>query len=214
MSSSIIVDTTGPADLSFNGIPLRTLKNMKFTTKLGTAYNLLKMIINGITYNVEETSQNGAVVFSSDYGGWVFVAPDDRLDFDSYTNMTFGEVMDDMEAVLSEKPIPAWDSFVEWLNSRLGEDGIPVENANRITIKTCSCPDGDYETEVGMPSFTATNCVEFLENLEVAFSAALDHPASHYMSTTGGVAFVLNVYSVNDDGTETLTLAMAFTFRE
>jgi hypothetical protein len=65
-----------------------------------------------------------------------------------------------------------------------------------------------------MPSFVATNCVEFIENLETAFSNALHVPASHYQGPTGGIAFDLYLYTTNDSGEEAVALYMAFTFRE
>lgn len=214
MSSAIIFDPNGLADTSFNGIPLRTLKKVMYSTKLGTMYNLLKMIVNGVTYNFEETAQNGAVIFNDDYSGWVFIAPDGRLNFEAYPGMLVGEVFDDMEAILSEKPIPSWDAFVNWLNSFLGESGLPITSISRVTIVPASGNGEVSEVGVDLPSFAATNCVEFLENLESAFSSMLDLPASYFKSSTGGFAFTLCVYGLTSEGKETEGINMAFTFRE
>ena len=210
----IVIDKDGQADMSFHNIPLQTVKSARFYRKaLGTWVDLLKMVVNGITYNIAETAQNGAVVFGSDYSNWSFISPDGRIPYADYSGMTMGEAMDDMERILAEQPIPAWDSFVVWLNGVLGENDSSAIIPENATVKLRESVGGTTTT-VSIPSFTATNCVEFLENLETAFAAALDRPAANmlYNPVTGAadaLSFYLDITS--DDGTN---LSILFSFRE
>ena len=215
---SIIIDKTGRADLSFHNIPLYAVK--KATIKrpsISAAFDLFKIIVNGVTYNFAETAQNGAVIFGKNYGGWEFIAPDGRFNFESYRDMTVGEVLDDMEAVLADNPIPAWDAFVAWLNSLLGDNGLPLGDISRtVLVSDCgSDAYGHFEVDIDLPSFSgAADCVSFLEQLETYFEPALNEPAVTCIgSYTDRFSFLIHVYA-QDNATEVPDLTMAFTFRE
>ena len=109
-------DPTGPATL-FHEIPLLIMKHAYFSKKLGDLYDLTKVVVNGLVYNISGTSKNGAVVVGTDYAQWQFVAPDGRLDFDDFVDMTFSQALLSIRDEVAEKPIVPWDRFVEWLFS-------------------------------------------------------------------------------------------------
>ena len=139
-NSGIIIDITGQADLSFHGIPLRTIKKASFVDKLAVAKNLLKMVVNGATYDFQKTALNGAVIFGMNYGLWDFVAPDDRFDFADYGDFTVGQTLLDMERILTENPVPAWDTFILWLNANLQNLNLDLSKISSFYIRPIAKP--------------------------------------------------------------------------
>ena len=219
-NSGIIIDITGEADLSFHGIPLRTIKKASFVDKLAVARNLLKMVVNGATYDFQKTALNGAVIYGHNYGLWDFVAPDGRFDFTGYGAMTVGETLLDMERILTENPVPAWDSFIRWLNenlSRLEIDTSGVSSFLIVPIRSLDDPgllNGAVEGNA-IALDNLTDCVSFIQSIEVAFAPAANNPLSTYVTLENSCGFMILCYSVNEEtGEEEMTLPLSFRFRQ
>lgn len=100
----------------FNGVPLASVKHARFLTRAGDFYSVAKLIFNRKTYNFSDAAENGAVCYGSNYANWVFIAPDDRFDWDAMAEMTLGDMMTYVIEIATASPVPAWDEFVAWLN--------------------------------------------------------------------------------------------------
>ncbi len=216
-NSGIIIDITGEADLSFHGIPLRTIKKASFVDKLAVAKNLLKMVVNGVTYDFQKTALNGAVIFGENYGLWDFVAPDGRFDFSGYGTMTVGQTLLDMERTLTEAPVPAWDSFIAWLGENLENYNLDLSGISSYWIK----PIGEAvidETCVQGADFSLgdlTDAVSFLQSLEEAFAPVIDQPLSPYVTGEGAFGFMILACTINQNtGEEQVAIPLSFRFRQ
>ena len=100
----------------FNGVPLASVKHARFLTRAGDFYSIAKLIFNRKTYSFSDAAENGAVCYGSNYANWVFIAPDDRFDWDAMAEMTLGDMMTYVIEIATASPVPAWDEFVAWLN--------------------------------------------------------------------------------------------------
>jgi hypothetical protein len=216
-NSGIIIDITGEADLSFHGIPLRTIKKASFVDKLAVAKNLLKMVVNGVTYDFQKTALNGAVIFGMNYGLWDFIAPDGRFPFGGYGAMTVGQTLRDMERILTEAPVPAWDSFIRWVGENLENYNLDLSGISSYWIK----PIGEAvidETCVQGADFSLgdlTDAVSFLQSLEEAFAPVIDQPLSPYVTGEGAFGFMILACTINQNtGEEQVAIPFAFRFRQ
>jgi hypothetical protein len=216
-NSGIIIDITGKADLSFHGIPLRTIKKASFVDKLAVAKNLLKMVVNGATYDFQKTALNGAVIFGMNYGLWDFIAPDGRFDFSGYGAMTVGQTLLNMERILTEAPVPAWDRFIRWIGKNLENYNLDLSGISSYWIK----PIGEAvidETCVQGADFSLgdlTDAVSFLQSLEEAFAPVIDQPLSPYVTGEGAFGFMILACTINQNtGEEQVAIPLSFRFRQ
>lgn len=196
---TVIIDKTGEADLSFHSVPLHAVKKATFKTKLGVLHDLLKMVWNGFTYHFAETAQNGAVIFNSNYKNWEFIAPDDRLDFAGYADMTIGEVLTEMETVLTASPIPAWDRFAVWL-----DDNSLKAMLGNVTETQLITPSGVFTKVNNLEMTDMTSFVDLLEILRSCLAPALEQSMADYAS---GKGYACQLW-INS------SITMKFTFRE
>jgi hypothetical protein len=220
-NSGIIIDITGEADLSFHGIPLRAIKKASFVDKLAVAKNLLKMVVNGVTYDFQKTALNGAVIFGMNYGLWDFVAPDDRFDFADYGDFTVGQTLLDMERILAEAPVPAWDSFIRWLNANLQNLNLDLSKISSFYIRPIAKPEETgniLDGAVRGAEFSLgdlTDAVSFLQSLEEAFAPVIDQPLSPYVTGEGSFGFMILCCAINEEtGEEKVAIPFSFRFRQ
>ena len=216
-NSGIIIDITGEADLSFHGVPLRAIKKASFVDKMAAAKSLLKMVVNGVTYDFQKTALNGAVIFGMNYGLWDFVAPDGRFDFANYANFTVGQTLLDMERILTEAPVPAWDRFIGWLNENVENLSLDLSQISSFWIK----PIGEAvldETCVQGADFSIdslTDAVSFLQSLEEAFAPVADRPLGDYVQSDTSFGFMILCCRVNENtGEEEVIIPLSFRFRQ
>ena len=220
-NSGIIIDITGEADLSFHGIPLRTIKKASFLNKLGAAKHLLKMVVNGVTYDFQKTALNGAVVFGMNYGLWDFVAPDGRFEFANYANFTVEETLLDMERILTTDPVPAWDKFVQWLNENLQAHGLDLSGMSSFWIRpigTIVEGENPLENAVQGNMITLdnlTDCVGFIQSIEHAVAPVANQPLSSYVTSDTSFGFMIVCCAIDEEtGEEEVAFALSFQFRQ
>ena len=189
-------------------VPLRTVKKAIFR-KGNTVRTLMKMILNGVTYDFSETAKGGAVIVPPDYSAIEFIAPDGHFDYQALLNGTLGEALDAMVEVLSVTPIPAWDRFCHWF----GSQGIIEEILAGVTCElqvigeTASIP-------IGIPDFsTVTNTATFFQATKLATVNANNRALSAYRIDTAAFGFSLVIKAVDEDGAEQ-SIAVGFIFRE
>lgn len=201
---TIIIDKTGEADLSFHSVPLHAVKKATFKDKLGVLHTLVKMVWKSVTYNFNETAQNGAVIFANSYENWDFIAPDNRLSFSGYLNMTLGEVLENMETVLTESPIPAWDKFAEWLG---GKGNLANSVLGGVTTTYLITPGG-AQTQVNNLTVPELTC--FLDLLAALKDCTEPASAQAMSAYAYGSGFQCTLRLVSESSTTDMT----FTFRE
>ena len=216
-NNSLIIDITGEADLSFHGIPLRAIKKAGFVDKLGAVKSLIKMAVNGVMIDFRKTAQNGVVLFGQNYGLWDFIAPDGRFDFSGYGAMTVGQTFLDMERILTEAPVPAWDRFIRWIGENLENYNLDLSGISSYWIK----PIGEAvidETCVQGADFSLgdlTDAVSFLQSLEEAFAPVIDQPISPYVTGEGAFGFMILACTINQNtGEEQVAIPLSFRFRQ
>lgn len=193
-------DSEGQA-LFLHGVPIRAVKRAFFTGK-----QMLKMAINSVTYDFEETAKGGAVIFQNNYTGWEFIAPDDRLDFDSYSGMTLGDTLSAIRNVLASNPIPSWDKFAQWVYN--------MGYYPKYVVSQCTAyirPTGGSYTQITAPDFTSMQNTGFVGFLDVLIAAvgSVSLPMSSYLN--GDRRFECEVMVKNGDST---LATMTFIFRE
>lgn len=211
-TSSVIFDILGKANLGFHGVPLNTIKKAFF--KGSNLAALLKMTVKGVTYDFTKTAQNGAVVFGASYGLWDFIAPDGRFHFSDYADLTVGETLLDMERILTDATVPAWDTFIKWIDSNL-------QSLNIDTSGVASCyisPIGNTADRVRANIISLdnmTDCVAFIRNVSYAVDPIKNEPLSKYVTsdTSFGITVICRVIS-EDTGVEEDLFSMSFQFRQ
>lgn len=216
-NSGIIIDITGEADLSFHGVPLRAIKKASFVDKLGAARSLLKMMVNGMTYDFRRTARNGAVIFGMNYGLWDFVAPNGWFDFSGYKDLTVGETLQDMERILTAVSVPAWDSFITWLGDNLQKHKLDLSNISSCWIAPVGTKELNETCVQGnlISLDNLTDCVSFIQTVEHAVAPVADRPLSAYMTSEVSFGFLLLCYSINEEtGEAEMTLPLSFRFRQ
>jgi len=199
-------DSEGKTTFLFNHVPIYSVKKAFFKDKLGTVHTLLKMIYNSVTYDFRKTAEGGAVIFANNYTGWEFIAPDDRLDFEGYTNMTLSEALSAVRTKLAENPIPSWDRFAGWVY----ESG----SYPKIVVSKCTAyikPIGGSSTQIGAPDFTAMAGGSFVDFLDVLITALEDSSLNMPNFKTGDTSFACMIDLFNNDST---LISMTFKFRE
>lgn len=210
--SNTIVDSSGIADLSFKGIPLNAIKKALFNTKSQTVYSLVKMVVNGITYDINKTSKSGAVIFEDNYGTWEFVAPNEYFSFADYSNMTIKEVFDYMEEIITEKPIPAWDKFVEWVAAMFNTYPIDMSGFTGCVFTDVN---GSNNYPINIINLNGlTNALSLLEAIEDACEPIWGNPLAPYVISEKEFGFTLTFVVTASDGVSENSLAMTFKFRE
>lgn len=201
-------DKDGMATFLFGNVPINAVKKAFFTNKLGTVSQLLKMVYNSVTYDFQKTAQGGAVIFARNYEDWEFVAPDNRLDFTGYSNMTLGEALESMRNSLVANPIPAWEQFADWIYTT-------GEYAKNVVV-SCTAylkPVGGTYTQINAPDFSAMAGNTFVDLLDVLIAACepiKDNPASMYKTADKKIVCVISLN--NSSGNELIN--MSFVFRE
>ena len=199
-------DSEGEATFLFDGVPINAVKKAFFKNKLGTVSQLLKMIYNSVTYDFTKTAQNGVVIFANNYSGWEFVAPDDRLDFEGYTNMTIGEALVAMRETLVDDPIPAWDKFSEWIY----DYGDYLKNfAGQCT--TFICPINGSGMYINGINFTKMTGGKFVDFLDVLIDALDGYNLNMSDYKTSDTSFACNITLENNGE---YLIDMTFKFRE
>ena len=199
-------DSEGSATFLFDNVPINAVKRARFKDKLGTIHTLLKMVYNSVTYDFTKTAKNGAVIFADNYSGWEFIAPDNRLDFDGYTNMTMGDALKSMRAALVQDPIPAWDKFASWLD---GYSDYLKNFAGQCT--TFIWPingSGQYINGINFTKMTGGSFIDFLDVLIDALDG-YDIGMSNYKTSDTSFACILTLSNENGH-----LIDMTFKFRE
>ena len=221
-NNGLIIDITGEADLSFHGIPLRAIKKAGFVDRLGAVKSLIKMAVNGVMIDFRKTAQNGVVLFGQNYGLWDFVAPDGRFDFSGYADLTVGQTLLDMERILTEAPVPAWERFIQWLNENLQNYDLDMSHISSFYICPIIFEETDQEellnSAVRGGEFTLeelTDCVAFIQSIEQAVAPVADRPLSEYMTGEGAFGFMILACTINQNtGEEQVVIPLSFRFRQ
>lgn len=199
-------DSEGKTTFLFDHVPIYSVKKAFFKDKLGTVHTLLKMIYNSVTYDFRKTAEGGAVIFANNYTGWEFIAPDDRLDFEGYTNMTLSEALSAVCTKLAEKPIPSWDKFAAWVKN---SGSYP-----KYVISQCTAyiaPIGGVYTQINAPDFTTMAGDSFVDFLDVLIAALGGSSLNMANFKTGDTSFAC-VIDLSSNGNE--LISMTFKFRE
>lgn len=209
-SSKVWFDYKG-SEHYWKTVPLRCVKKALFSRN-GVVQGITQMIVNAVVYDFNKTAQGGAVIVAGDYSSCGFIAPDDRLPYDDYLTMTLGQVMNDMEEVLTKKPIPSWDNFMAWL-------GLNCEAIGDATLNMSSCQlqtiDGGTTVSMGIVDFSKVkNFVSFMEQVEAKAPAALRKPLTTYQLDDYVFGFALHMTSSPDEDGNTATLHVGFMFRQ
>lgn len=217
-NSGIIIDILGEANLNFHGIPLNAIKKASFITKLNTACALLKMTVNNVTYDFEKTAQNGAVIFGANYGLWDFVAPDGRFDFPHYVSpeaaLSINDVLTDMERILTTAPVPAWETFIQWLGSNLQKYEIDTSGLSSCYVSDLNGLVTPVKANV-IRLDNLTDCVSFIQNLEHALEPIATQNASVFAVEGNKIGFAFICYILNKEtGEEEEAFGLAFRFRQ
>ena len=209
-SSKVWFDYKG-SEHYWKTVPLRCVKKALFSRN-GVVQGITQMIVNAVVYDFNKTAQGGAVIVAGDYSSCGFIAPDDRLPYDDYLTMTLGQVMNDMEEVLTKKPIPSWDNFMAWL-------GLNYEAIGDATLNMSSCQlqtiDGGTSISMGIVDFAKVkNFVTFMEQVEIKAPAALRKPLTMFQLDDYVFGFALHMTSSPDEDGNTATLHVGFMFRQ
>ena len=220
-NNSLIIDITGEAK-TFHGVPFHTIKKATFTDKLGAAKSLFKMVVNGVLVDFRKTAQNGAVLFGQNYGLWDFVAPDGRFPFGGYGAMTVGQTLLDMEHILTEAPVPAWDRFIQWLNENLQNYDLDLSQISSFYICPILLEEENQEEVLSRAvrggEFTLeelTDCVAFIQSIEQAVAPVADRPLSEYMTGEASFGFTILACTINQNtGEEQISIPLSFQFRQ
>jgi hypothetical protein len=164
-----------------SGVPITAVKRAYFKDALGKIHTLFKIIYNSTVYDFRKNAENGAVIFKKKFGKIEFVAPDNRLDFEAYTQMTIGEVISAIKAAVEESAIPAWEYFSAYIgkNEELktifdGLTSAQVESPanNRYNVNTFSLYD-------------ITNFSQLLDKMSASFTLIKDEKASEFIESYG-----------------------------
>ena len=200
-------DSEGEAKF-INGVPINAVKKATFRDKLGTLHTLLKMVYNSVTYDFTKTARGGAVIFANNYKKWEFIAPDDRLDFAGYSDMTLGEALSAMRTTLVANPISAWDNFAAWVYDMNDYPKYVISN-NLAYIS----PIGGNYTQISPPDFRSMAGRDFVNFLDVLIAAVgtSDLAMSDFKDSDTGFSCAIDVR--NKTGGSTF-IGMTFTFRE
>lgn len=210
MSESIFFDITGRADC-YNSIPLLAMKSAKFLSLAGTLYDLKRIVVNNVKYDIEETAMNGAVALDSSYRIWSFIAPNDRLDFDDYFTMTLGDGLHALRDAISIQPIVPWDKFVEWLSVH-GSSIAP--NAAGVTYVLTPISSNNIQINGNPISFEGlTGFPSFIDALHEAFSDAHSYAMSEFVVGNRNFGFALTISVPASDG-NIQTIRLEIYFRE
>lgn len=201
----------------FNGVPLASVKHARFLTRAGDFYSIAKLIFNRKTYNFSDAAENGAVCYGSNYANWVFIAPDDRFDWDAMAEMTFGDMMTYVIEIATASPVPAWDEFVAWLNGE-SETLDKVLNACTRAYLAASdpVPAGGVYTECNVPKLTgSTDFPGFAACLKDATTPAHEEAAASFRTADKAFSFGIELWGADSEtGKEQKAATLLFTVRE
>lgn len=196
-----------------SGVPLALMKKGLFSRKIGAVVQMAKLLWNGKAYDFKAATQ-GAVALNSTMTDWWFIAPDDRFDFDGFSDMTLGTFLETMITECNGTPIPAWDDFAVWLS----EDST-VEQVNMIfsMVSRVEC-GGMSLPSFYIPKFTApgghiSGLLNWVLALFTAIGATDVATMSAFRVHSRKYTIPMNVYTTTDDGTESLSMTMAFSFQ-
>jgi hypothetical protein len=171
---------------------------------------LTKLVINTITIDINKTATGGAVIVPPDYSVIEFISPDNHIDYAELLTKTFGEALTDTAAILQDKPVPAWDKFVTWIND-LGVLNQFVASEATFELQTI---DGTYSTIVNPPDFTnLSNTASLLVAINNSTTNMHDQPLSTYQIDTKAFGWALKVSATDSEGNVT-SFAIGFMFRE
>lgn len=195
----------------YKQLPLLCTKKAIFKRN-GLVHNLMKLVLNATVFNFKETAEGGVVICAPNFTTISFVSPDNRLDYLSYHNMTLGEALDAIEAVITENPIQAWDKFTNWIGTN--GDKLKDMTSNIATSELTNVEETSTVT-VGTPVFTEiTTMVSFIQMLKTQFEPALTQPMTNYMLDDKAIGCTLKMTTNPDDKGTVTVLQMAYIFRE
>lgn len=194
----------------WNSIPLRTVKKAVFKNGNITK-TLTKLILNNVTHDFNKTAQGGAVIVPPDYSVMQFIAPDDRIDYETLLNGNFGDALTAIITTLSTDPIPAWDKFAAWIG---GIDVIQsaVDQMGSCEIQTI---DGTSSQVIDMPYFTnIKDMASLLDMTKAVTHQAHNQPLSMYQLDTASFGWAFRIATLPDENGNVTALTLGFLFRE
>lgn len=210
-----IIDKNGEADLSWHEVPLNAIKKATFKDKMNVLHDLFSLTVRGITYNFKKTAQYGAVVFRGNGETWEFVAPDGRLTFADYDTLTLGQTLAVVRQTLVEKPIPAWDTFIAWVNNFLSGLAFDESAVPYCYLFPINSTDTARAIKVNTPTFKGwTDFVSLIDSLTRAFAPAKNTAQSTYRTSDTSFGYKLTLVGLEEDGTESSIMSFNFVFRE
>ena len=201
-------DQKGNASFLFDKVPIHAVKRAFFTDKLGTVHTLMKLVHNAVTYDFSQSAKGGCVAFASDYSTWEFIAPDGRMGVERgiYQGKTFVEGLRQLQTIVSETPVPAWDQFAVWLNTKMEK----VNSYSRSVTVYLMTPDQAYSGQC-VNKFVlhgSANFADFLEDVIACVTGAYGSQRMNDYLVDNTIQFVLKLTVMS------ATVMMHFIFRE
>lgn len=121
---------------SWHGIMLAEVKTAVFKNlrnNLRTVHRLLDD--NYGTDFSFDTGANGAVIVTNNFMSWEFAAPNA---FFLKAGSTVADLFDNLEALTTSRPVPAWDDFALFMNRNKDAVNSFLQNGAAATVKDAS----------------------------------------------------------------------------
>lgn len=205
-----------------DGVPLSSVKKAKLLTKAGGYLTVARLVYKNVLYDIFKNANHGAVLYSGDYGSFVFVSPEGRIDYGAAASMTIGALLEYLRDVTARNPIPAWDEFFSWFHSVSAQVGQVLASAHSAYM--ISPNDPERLAQIGIPALdTVEDFATFLDTFSSAMAQGVpdeegvmpsDLPAGLYQVDERAFAFGALITELKEDGTESAMMALMFVFRE
>ena len=145
------------------GIPLSQVKHARFITRVGDIFTILRIIKNGLVYDITSTASSGSVSVGGNYLSWAFTAPDERFDFDAMGSGTVGQLLDGIMAVCAVDPVEEWENYAQWTESQDIVDAINSIGVDLAQIRVLGhtgtpVPFSAVSTFNGILQWVKSNC--------------------------------------------------------
>lgn len=207
-TGTMYFDRYGTTQLLFGKVPANAVKRAFLTDKLGTVHTLLKMTYKSLVYDFTKSAKGGCVTYASNYSEWEFIAPDGRLRVDKgvYNGKTFVNGIRQLQSIVRENPIPAWDEFAVWMNRKIPD----IDTYSSWVTVYINTPDNAVSA-VCANNFKLTESTgfsDFLDDVITIVNSASGLPNMDSYLVDNTIQWILELKVMGK------SIPMHFTFRE
>ena len=197
----------------WHGVNLRQVRSAWWINRLLDVYTLKKLIVNGDEFPFE-TAETGSVTMDSSMLNWMFTSPTGAFSASQFEGLTVEGFFDELIDYCESNAVQKWEEFAQMAGSQYARINSIFTNVQSASV---TAPQMDAAVAITtVPVFTAISrfyeLLEWIKSFLPAAVLAQDASVMQVDASGGQYQFAVILTIVTENGSDTETNAMTFTF--